>query len=97
MMTEYKNIPIEVSGDMSDKEIIATIDQLIGRHLDKIIKSVTISVANIEEAVIVFTYQCVEIQRIRRITGYLVGTLDRFNDAKRVEERDRLKHPLTKA
>lgn len=31
-------------------------------------------------------------QRIRRITGYLVGTLDRFNDAKRAEERDRIKH-----
>lgn len=30
--------------------------------------------------------------RIRRITGYLVGTLDRFNDAKRAEERDRVKH-----
>ena len=31
-------------------------------------------------------------QRIRRITGYLVGTLDRFNNAKRAEERDRVKH-----
>ncbi|MDD6483698.1 MAG: anaerobic ribonucleoside triphosphate reductase [Clostridiales bacterium] len=30
--------------------------------------------------------------RIRRVTGYLVGTLDRFNDAKRAEERDRVKH-----
>lgn len=31
-------------------------------------------------------------ERIRRITGYLVGTLDRFNNAKRSEEKDRLKH-----
>lgn len=31
-------------------------------------------------------------QRIRRITGYLVGTLDRFNNAKRAEEKDRVKH-----
>ena len=31
-------------------------------------------------------------QRIRRITGYLVGTIDRFNDAKRAEVRDRVKH-----
>ena len=30
--------------------------------------------------------------RIRRITGYLVGTLDRFNDAKKAEEHDRVKH-----
>ncbi|QIK69336.1 anaerobic ribonucleoside triphosphate reductase [Erysipelothrix sp. HDW6C] len=33
-------------------------------------------------------------ERIRRITGYLVGTLDRFNDAKRSEENDRVKHNL---
>lgn len=34
----------------------------------------------------------VKFQRIRRITGYLVGTLDRFNDAKKAEEKDRVKH-----
>ena len=34
----------------------------------------------------------VPFERIRRITGYLVGTLDRFNNAKRAEERDRVKH-----
>lgn len=34
----------------------------------------------------------IRFERIRRITGYLVGTLDRFNDAKRAEERDRVKH-----
>lgn len=33
-------------------------------------------------------------ERIRRITGYLVGTLDRFNDAKRAEEHDRVKHEV---
>ena len=32
--------------------------------------------------------------RIRRITGYLVGTTDRFNNAKRAEERDRVKHTI---
>ena len=31
-------------------------------------------------------------ERVRRITGYLVGTLDRFNDAKRAEEHDRVSH-----
>ena len=35
-------------------------------------------------------------ERIRRITGYLVGTLERFNDAKRAEVRDRVKHSLGK-
>ncbi len=34
----------------------------------------------------------VPFERIRRITGYLVGTLDKWNDAKRAEEHDRVKH-----
>lgn len=33
-------------------------------------------------------------ERIRRITGYLVGTLDRFNDGKKAEEHDRVKHGI---
>ncbi|MDD3335872.1 MAG: anaerobic ribonucleoside triphosphate reductase [Eubacteriales bacterium] len=33
-------------------------------------------------------------ERIRRITGYLVGNLDRFNNAKRAEEKDRVKHSI---
>lgn len=36
----------------------------------------------------------VPFERIRRITGYLVGTMDRWNNAKRAEERDRVKHGL---
>lgn len=31
-------------------------------------------------------------RRIRRISGYLTGTLERFNDAKKAEEADRVKH-----
>ncbi len=34
----------------------------------------------------------IEFDRIRRITGYLVGTVDRFNNAKKAEESDRVKH-----
>ena len=38
--------------------------------------------------------QGVKFERIRRITGYLVGTIDRWNNAKKAEERDRVKHGL---
>ena len=34
----------------------------------------------------------VKFERIRRITGYLVGTMEKWNDAKKAEERDRVKH-----
>ncbi len=36
-----------------------------------------------------------DFERIRRITGYLVGTIDRWNNAKRAEEQDRVKHTLS--
>jgi len=36
-------------------------------------------------------------ERIRRITGYLVGTVDRFNNAKRAEEKDRVLHDMARA
>ncbi len=38
----------------------------------------------------------ISFERIRRITGYLVGTLDRFNDAKLAEVKDRVKHNISK-
>ena len=34
----------------------------------------------------------IKFERIRRITGYLTGSLDRWNDAKQSEEHDRVKH-----
>lgn len=35
-----------------------------------------------------------DFDRIHRITGYLVGTMDRWNNAKRAEEKDRVKHTM---
>lgn len=39
-------------------------------------------------------YEPYPFERIRRITGYLVGTVERFNDAKKAEEHDRVKHGM---
>ena len=39
----------------------------------------------------------VRFERIRRITGYLVGSVERFNDAKRAEVGDRVKHAAVSA
>lgn len=47
---------------------------------------------NPDEYGITPVFEKVPFQRIRRITGYLVGTLDRFNNAKRAEVDDRVKH-----
>jgi hypothetical protein len=90
----YKDIKIRViNGKMSDDEISATVDQMIEQHPDVIFKKITFSVDN-SHVDVTYTYDSVPIQRIRRITGYLVGTIDRFNNAKRAEVRDRVKHSL---
>lgn len=49
-----------------------------------------------DDVAIHYGYEPEKFERIRRITGYLVGTLDRFNDAKRAEESERVKHLSTK-
>ena len=41
-----------------------------------------------------YQLQPVPFERIRRITGYLVGTTDRWNNAKRAELRDRVHHGM---
>lgn len=38
------------------------------------------------------TGENISFERIRRITGYLVGTMEKWNNAKKAEERDRVKH-----
>ena len=78
-------------GELSQKEIDAYVDMAKKNHPDKIISAMDI-VLDGEYADITYHWQTVPFERIRRITGYLVGTLDRFNDGKRAEEADRVKH-----
>lgn len=47
-----------------------------------------------EEVNLSYRMSEVPFERIRRITGYLVGTMDRWNDAKTAEEADRVKHAV---
>lgn len=47
-----------------------------------------------DAADIAYHTEKVPFERIRRITGYLVGGMDRWNDAKRAEEHDRVKHDI---
>lgn len=48
-----------------------------------------------EYANLTYELDNVPFERVRRITGYLVGTMDKWNDAKRAEEHDRVKHNVT--
>ena len=58
-----------------------------GCHIDEL--EITIDGENVDCTA---KLSAVGFQRIRRITGYLVGTLDRFNNAKLSEVGDRVKH-----
>lgn len=68
---------------------IAMMEQEEGRRVVEISIRRT---ENPDEYGITPVFEKVPFQRIRRITGYLVGDLGRFNDAKRAEVLDRVKH-----
>ena len=81
---------IEVD-DMRDVEVIKYIDIIEHEHKQKP-TTLVLSLNDKGDVVMEYTKPSEAFERIRRITGYLVGTTDRFNNAKRDEERDRVKH-----
>jgi len=80
-------------GTMSQAEIDEYVHRIRKKHPDRIINELTLTI-NGNYVDIKYNYGTVPFERIRRITGYLVGTLDRFNDAKRAEESQRIKHEI---
>ena len=80
------------NGSISEEEMAAYVDRGLEKY-GRALKGVTITVDG-EYVDLDYHYQTQPFHRIRRITGYLVGTLDRFNDGKRAEERDRVKHSI---
>lgn len=85
------NVRVE-NGILEQKEIDTYVEMARSKYGDKCI-SLKIEVENDEEVTLTYILKNdVPFERIRRITGYLVGTLDKWNDAKRAEERDRVKH-----
>ena len=79
------------NGTISEEEKQAYIDRALEKYKECHIESMTITLDG-EYVDIVYTFSPIKFQRIHRITGYLVGTLDRFNNAKRAEVNDRVKH-----
>lgn len=80
-------------GAMSQAEIDEYVRRIRKKHPDRIINELTLTI-NGKYVDIRYNYDTVPFERIRRITGYLVGTLDRFNDAKKAEESQRIKHEI---
>ena len=77
-------------GEISEKEQQAYVDRGYQMY-DNRPEGIDIAVDG-DYVNLAYTVRQAPFERIRRITGYLVGTMDRWNDAKRAEEKDRVKH-----
>ena len=75
------------------KEIVEKAIEMMERENGRPVVEITIRrTGEPEEYGIIPVFAKVPFQRIRRITGYLVGDLNRFNNGKRAEVQDRVKH-----
>ena len=93
MLVNGINVTISGFEDMSQAEIMGYIDMIQSENHDDL-TSLAISPAADGEINLDYELQPAKFERIRRITGYLVGTIDRWNNAMRAEEHDRVKHGL---
>lgn len=82
-------------GELRQNEIDSYLDELKKQYPDRQIHSVEFRVDGAYVDV-KYRYESVPFHRIRRITGYLVGDVEKFNDAKRSELNDRVKHSLSR-
>ena len=77
---------------MDEKEAEVYVDQVVKKYGNRL-KEVTVQHGPEDSDYVIMNCKLTQpFERIRRITGYLVGTLDRWGNAKRAEERDRVKH-----
>lgn len=79
--------------DMTENEARLYLERAISEANGEVVR-LEVSQAEGDEGMVDVKYTCrkVKFERIRRITGYLVGTIDRWNNAKQAEEHDRVKH-----
>ena len=85
----------EIDEDLADKMIKEKIEPFPIRHYSVLVKEAIPLFKDDESAQKYYEdhkENTVGFERLRRITGYLVGTLERWNDGKQAEEHDRVKH-----
>lgn len=83
-----KNLP-----DFTEAEARLYLERAVAEANGEVVR-LEVSQAEGDAGMVDVKYTCrkVKFERIRRITGYLVGTIDRWNKAKQAEEHDRVKH-----
>lgn len=92
MKATVDGVFVEVAnGEMSEEEIRAYIHNFHLRHKGRKLDHLSIELDG-EYMNVRYGLAPEPFTRLRRITGYLVGTMDRWNNAKQAEEKDRVKH-----
>lgn len=88
--TNIDGYTVDYEGDMSEEELKAYLDRGI-QKFGKQLHGIECRLDG-EFVDIYYNVRTTPFTRLRRITGYLVGDLNRWNNGKRAEERDRVKH-----
>lgn len=83
-----------IGGEMCEAEKQEYVKHVKTQHPERDIKKLTITIDGDFVNLRTEYRTNIPFVRIRRITGYLVGSLERFNNGKRAEERDRVKHGM---
>jgi hypothetical protein len=94
MMIEGIDVDVKGIPDISEQEISNYIDYIQKNNENEVLESLAITAVPGGKVSLDYRLRPAKFERIRRITGYLVGTIDRWNNAKRAEEHDRVKHGL---
>lgn len=84
---------IALTGNVSPSEGKAYVDYLEKKY-NRRLKKLDVKLDG-DYADLSYEFESLPFERIRRITGYLVGTMDQWNDAKAAEEADRVKHDVS--
>lgn len=89
------DIKVTNPDNLPEEEIQNYIDYGKKKYHDRYMTGMTVKLVGDDEVDLKFEFKDIPFDRIRRITGYLVGTLDRFNNGKRAEVADRVPHNST--
>lgn len=93
-MSMNKDVKIHNPENIPEEIVDIAIDMMEEEEKRKVVSIEIRRTENPDEYGITPTFEKVPFQRIRRITGYLVGDVSRFNNGKRAEEKDRVKHGM---
>jgi len=93
MTIEHEGVRVTATNFTPPLDELKAYADFVKARVDNV-TSIKVTLCDDDEVDIQWTAHCQKFERIRRITGYLVGTIDRWNDSKQAEEKDRVKHEV---